>query len=483
MTDPIGSCGSRAKLDWYLDVGDTLLYFTGQRRPSGIQRVVMELHQALQVRMGARLRLVAASPNGRGVFSLDPGDWQQLLRSIDGGSPDACRVARGILNRSLDGPPITSTGADGLIVLGAPWVTRGYVQSLVSFWDGVGPLVPLVHDLTPLRWPQHHDASVTYRFRQALTVFSLASAILVNSEFTGQDLKAWLDTEGLETPPVRTIRLAPSLAASLDESKGVRSDLARPFAAIVSTIEGRKGHLLALTAWERLLDEVPSEQVPDLVLVGRYGWNGSSVRRFLDSRRSLKDRVVVTGSISDAELAWIYSNALFTIYPSEYEGWGLPVSESIAFGTPVIASDSASIPEAGGDSAQYFKSGDTDSLYAVLHRWLLEPDLIETWRVRIAQARHDTWSDVAARVELLLEDVEERTARDSPTTRRQTLHAILSRASEGGPLSAIESLLAFNSAVSFVLPFGSRRRQVCSEALRRLARAARRSRRSRRRVV
>src|SRR6185436_13004749 len=87
--------------------------------------------------------------------------------------------------------------------------------------------------------------------------------------------------------------------------------------------------------------------LPHLVIVGREGFGAADLLRQMRNDPSIARSVTILNTASDAELAWLYANCAFTLYPSWYEGWGLPLSESLAYGKTFIASDNSSLPEAG----------------------------------------------------------------------------------------------------------------------------------------
>jgi len=106
---------------------------------------------------------------------------------------------------------------------------------------------------------------------------------------------------------------------------------------------------------------------------------------------------VLSSSVGDDELARMYAHAEFTVYPSNYEGWGLPVSESIAFGRVPVVADNSSLREAGGDLAVYFETGNRESFVTALEANVLNrerrSDLEE--RIRTSRASPLTWENVA----------------------------------------------------------------------------------------
>jgi hypothetical protein len=113
----------------------------------------------------------------------------------------------------------------------------------------------------------------------------------------------------------------------------------------VGTIESRKNHLALFQAWKLLLEE--GFEPPPLIWVGRPGWRVEDLLAQLAATRSLDGRIRLLHGVSDPELVALYRGALFSVFPSFTEGWGLPVGESLALGTPCLASPRAPRPRRG----------------------------------------------------------------------------------------------------------------------------------------
>ena len=133
----------------------------------------------------------------------------------------------------------------------------------------------------------------------------------------------------------------------------------------VGTIEPRKNQRRIAEAYAQYLS-AGGEPMP-LVFVGRYGWMMEDFHREL-AALDISAKVVFTGYVDDAELAWLYRNCRANIYTSHFEGFGLPVLEGMEFGAPTIASDCTALREIAGDAAILVKPGDTEELArAMLH--------------------------------------------------------------------------------------------------------------------
>jgi glycosyltransferase involved in cell wall biosynthesis len=107
---------------------------------------------------------------------------------------------------------------------------------------------------------------------------------------------------------------------------------------------------------------------------------------------------------TDSELAALYRGCRFTLFPSLYEGWGLPVTESLAFGKPPIISNSTSLPEAGGSLARYFDPENTTEAYRVIREVVEDQEGLRDWQARVARDfRPVPWDAAAAAVLRALE--------------------------------------------------------------------------------
>ena len=171
------------------------------------------------------------------------------------------------------------------------------------------------------------------------------------------------------------------------------------YALFVSTIEARKNHILAFRAWRRLLEELPADQVPTLVFAGRTGWMVRDLMQQIENAAYLGGKLVHVEAPDDATLAALYAGACFTLFPSLYEGWGLPVSESLSFGKVCLAASTTSVPEAGGDFCLYHDPDSVTEAVSLYRRAITEPGLIPGLEAKIrAEYRPTPWSATARAV-------------------------------------------------------------------------------------
>ena len=281
-----------------------------------------------------------------------------------------------------------------LVNLGTSLWVLDYFRFIRTAKDRSGMrYIPFVHDLAPLRVPEYCLPGMVGDFASWLTgVFHHADAFLANSQSTAQDLQDAAQRLGLPLPRDR-IEVVPLDAdfrpggAELPISALASRNLAPgDFVLFVSTIEPRKNHVLAFDAWAALLRRHGPAAVPRLVCVGRDGWTNDHVFAKLIDEPLLAAHVIFISEVSDAELALLYRCCRCTLYPSRYEGWGLPVTESLSYGRIPVIADNSSLPEAGAGFALLFESGSVPALVAAMEQALFDDAWRSAQEARIAAA-------------------------------------------------------------------------------------------------
>lgn len=302
-------------------------------------------------------------------------------------------------------PPAKLKKGDVLFLPGAFWV---YPESDLERIkkDFEIKIAGVMYDLVPMVVPQFTALGTveafTVHFKNAIPVFDWWFAI---SQNTKNDMLIEAEKYNLKLNPktVSVIKLGV-------ESKNEKLSITRPtelphgvtkYALFVSTIEARKNQTLVYQAVKRLTEK--GEGHIPIVLVGKYGWLCDDLVYILKNDYQIKDKIIWLRQVDDKGLRWLYDNCEFTIYPSYYEGWGLPVAESLAFDKPVIASNSSSIPEVAGDAIEYFSPFSGDELASLLVKY--SDGLYLKKRKAIIQDRYKTvsWSESAETVKDALE--------------------------------------------------------------------------------
>ncbi len=206
-----------------------------------------------------------------------------------------------------------------------------------------------IHDTIPCDYPEycreHEGKKHLLRLRNA---FRYGTQLIVNSEYTARRLEHWREILGVRPIPVEVVPIGVDPGV-IEHAAMARSLFPpeRPYFVMLSTLEPRKNHGLLLHLWREFTEQLPPEQVPDLLLVGRRGWENETVFRLLDRCEALRGRVREMNGIPDEELWPLLKGARAMLFPSHVEGWGMPLVEALTMGVPVIASDIPPFVEAG----------------------------------------------------------------------------------------------------------------------------------------
>ncbi len=374
----------------YLDVTDLIDYLRVNVSLSGIQRVLSNIilnATAFSENFGgATVTPVLPDYNGSKIFAVRIGLLDGLLGMVAGG-----QNSRDDLNRALDmvlssRAPVSPGPGDTLVIAGAFWIYQRYDLLNVLRQNRVRVAV-FIHDLIQITNPEFVEPAATTVFRRSFVdILLVSSYILTNSQFVAEEVRNYVANHLNFQIPVKAITLATELGTKNLDLRAVQSeyiDLAKEeYVLCVGTIEIRKNHTYLIKLWERMIAEGKVD-VPNLVLVGKWGWEIHDLQKHLAQSDYLGGRLFIYNAISDMDLAYFYKNCLFTIYPSFAEGWGLPVGESLGYGKPCIASGVTAIPEVGGELCRYIDPFDFEDGYRVVSAALADRQDIAEWTERV----------------------------------------------------------------------------------------------------
>lgn len=201
------------------------------------------------------------------------------------------------------------------------------------------------------------------------------------------------------TPAIDHIKLKPSTPAAVAEVKskfGIKAN----YILYLGTLEPRKNVAGAIKAYLAL--PLLLKQQYQLVLAGAKGWDKSSLRRELHSAGA--SQIIATGYVDEADKPALYTGADLFIFPSFYEGWGMPVVEAQACGVPVLTTDNSSLPEAGGQAAEYAQTGDQADLNKKLAELLANPKRRQELRtLGLKHAANFSWTKSAEQLTSLFD--------------------------------------------------------------------------------
>jgi glycosyltransferase involved in cell wall biosynthesis len=340
--------------------------------PGGIGSVVRETLQALR-RVDPALDITLFHAR----FGRAPEDWTREFRTVG--------LSQGIRTLypswALTGRPVLPETLASADVVHAP-------SSAAVPPTGRGQrLVVHVHDLAFLRFPSLFPSTWRVLFRLGLRrAARSADAVIVPSGSTAADLERLTD---LAADRIHVVPHGVTLPQIPVDPRGPLGGIEapRPYVLFVGTLEPRKNLVRLVRAYRRA---AASGEAPHaLILAGPIGWNSEPLHREL--RAPGAGRVILTGEVSAEDLDALYRGASAFVYPSLYEGFGLPVLEAMARGIPVIASSTSSLPEVAGDAAILVDPRSVEGLAEAIGRLLT--DRAEAERLAAAgRARAESYS-------------------------------------------------------------------------------------------
>lgn len=286
------------------------------------------------------------------------------------------------------------TDKDTVLILGATWGTPDFPELLCSLKREVGfKLIFTVYDLIPVYAPHFFGPGFGGHYsRYLMNTISSSDALLSISQHTTKDLRHFMTELLIPEVPIINFRLGDN-PLDVVGNQGPSPDIeAGNYVLAVGTVEVRKNHQALYLAWELAAKE--GIDLPQLVIVGKPGWNVSDLLYDISANPLVNTKIKIVSGIDDATLGWLYQNCILTVYPSWYEGWGLPVAESLHFGKVCVSSNASSMPEIGGDLVEYCSPYEPRDFMNAIHSFVTEPKKLEKAEKNISRKyRSVTWEE------------------------------------------------------------------------------------------
>ena len=280
--------------------------------------------------------------------------------------------------------------------------------------------VVTVHDLGYLYYPGGHrfldglylDLSTRYNARAASRVIAISQA-------TKDDL---VQQCGIEPDKITVVyfgydeTMQPVEDEATMEKVKARYGIRGDYVLHVGTLQPRKNLGRLLEAYAMVRKQAKRGETPCLVMAGRKGWLYDQIFQQVE-RLGLESEVILPGYVPQDDLPALLSGARLFVFPSLYEGFGLPVLEAMACGTPVLCSNASSLPEVAGDAALLVDPVDVKSMAEAMNR-LLQDEGLRTQLVErgYRQGRQFSWDRCARETLAVLEDTRSSGGWPSPTT-------------------------------------------------------------------
>jgi alpha-1,3-rhamnosyl/mannosyltransferase len=317
---------------------------------AGVRRYAYELFGALAAL--ARLRVIAIGAPADAV--LPPG------------------VERGPLAASLPTNP-------GWMLTGLPRAARRarltlfHAPSYTAPVNGPRPLVLTIHDVSyqrhPEWYPHHRDPLRRGFYRWSAHA---ADRIITDSSFSKAEIIA---AYRLSPDIVEVVPLAPASTFEVRACRPLPDGVVPPYVLHVGDLHSRRNLEIAVRAVLQVRRRCAEHARLQLVLAGVDRGSGEALLRLDGRARDEPGAIRLLGEVDDVAVAALYRGATALVYPSRYEGFGLPLLEAMASGTPVIASNAASIPEVTGDAAVLLDADDEDGWANAIESLLESPEV------------------------------------------------------------------------------------------------------------
>lgn len=275
---------------------------------------------------------------------------------------------------------LSNTGIEAVVETAhfGPFRLPGHVKRLTYLYD-----------LTPLLFPHHHPTASVFVQRLLLPrLVRKADRVLTISKNTQIDIEQMYPKARGKVRlvfPAQDSRFRPVH----DEAVLKKLGICKPYLLYVGTIEPRKNLQTLLQAYETFRQT--SGQPHQLVLVGKKGWKNEEFFKALDQSKFRKD-ILLPGYVERDDLPVLFSMTKLFVFPSTYEGFGMPPLEAMACGAPVLMSNSSSLPEVGGDATEYFAPKNTEELAQKLTELTSNPQKLSGMKsASLQQAKKFSW--------------------------------------------------------------------------------------------
>jgi alpha-1,3-rhamnosyl/mannosyltransferase len=280
--------------------------------------------------------------------------------------------------------------AFSLDVLHSPYYIKPYWLPCVS--------IITIHDIIPLIYPQYLPsrwAKIVYRLAITLAIHS-ADAIITDSHSTARDLQWYrkVPAARLTVIPIAADSAFRPQPRQAIEALRQRYNLPERYALFLASNKPHKNLLRLVEAWH-LLHRRRLAGGAKLVIAGHWDdrYSEAKQRAF---ELGLEEKILFLGAVAEEELPTLYSGAILFVFPSLYEGFGLPVLEAMACGTAVVCSDAASLPEIVGEAALQVDPLDVKMLVETIARLLHDDGVRESLVARgLARASQFSWEATA----------------------------------------------------------------------------------------
>jgi glycosyltransferase involved in cell wall biosynthesis len=270
------------------------------------------------------------------------------------------------------------------------------------------PVVATIHDLAFEHLPETFKRRSWMQMRMTVRhTAKTAAHIITGSEFSRQDIIETykiLPARITVTPQAAPAIFAPAKEAEIERVRRVYG-IDDEYILAVGSIQPRKNLVRLMAAYSHLRRRSPQAKLPRLVMVGKCAWLYNETLRSIDGLE-LQKSVTLTGYVPEADLPGLYSGALCFVYPSYFEGFGLPPLEAMKCGAAVIAGNKTSLPEVVGEAAVMVDPFDVEAIGAAIERVITDSQLRTSLQAKgLERAKLFDWRETARKTLAVYEKV------------------------------------------------------------------------------
>lgn len=293
---------------------------------------------------------------------------------------------------------------DIFLSAGANWAFEHYNNEIVRLRKSGVRFFQLFYDLIPALFPYMYEQGSgfgNYFGNWAKNTVGLVDGAFAISQCSRNDILNWCGMDSVAAQKIKVVRLGEDfLLNTTGKTLAYNSPLRNLglFILCVGTLELRKNQIVLLQAYRELV-KTDRDILPKLVFVGRQGWLDGNIPFQVKNDRDLIDHVIVLTDVTDGELDYLYDHCLFTVFPAFYEGWGLPVAESLCHGKPCITSNTSSMIEIAPEYTWFASPYRPDEWASQIRKLVRNTDLIYKHTTKIInEYRPTSWKQTAREI-------------------------------------------------------------------------------------
>ncbi len=320
---------------------------------------------------------------------LTPENKNRLRHNYHRGRHFLSKLRRSTIDRGPVGPEAVFSAGDTVLIMGKAWDYPNLMPDLGVLRRSLHfKLVQVIYDLIPSLHPHLFGPGLFRQYTQHMfEVAANSDGLVAISKSSKRDMERFCKELRLPVPPIGIMRLGDDVMSAAPHPGSVGSLEAGEYILCVGTLEVRKNHALLYSVWK--LAKLRGIELPKLVIVGGRGWFTGDVIYALEHDPDVRDQIQIVSGISDSQLTWLYQNCRLTVFPAIYEGWGLPIAESLAYGKLCLPSSTSSMTEIAGDLLEYFEPFDAAACLNLIVKYLDKP-VLASKEAEIASKYHPT---------------------------------------------------------------------------------------------